>query len=93
MSQEKRILITPGGAVTDVIIAFIVFLVFCFYIMPSHVPFYDPVAKYLVSAYGSTVMGGFTWIALSLFRVTRVDQKLRKQAAREEAAKSAADKA
>lgn len=87
MAQEKRTLITPAGAATDIAIAFGVFLVFCFYIMPSHVPFYHPVAKYLVSAYGSTVMAGFAWIALSLFRVTRVDQKLRKQeAAREQSA-------
>lgn len=86
MAQEKRKLITTGGAVTDVILALCVFAVFCFYIMPPHVPFYNPVAKFLVSAYGSAVMGGFAWMALSLFRVTRVDQKQRKQLAREQAA-------
>ena len=78
MSQEKRPLITRGGAATDAILAVVVF-VFWQVIMPPYVPFYDPVAKSLVSAYGSLVMGGFSWIALSLFRVTRVDQKLRKQ--------------
>lgn len=88
MSQEKPKLVTPGGATLDVVLALCVFAVFAVYILPSHVPFYHPVAKYLVSAYGATVMGGFTWIALSLFRVTRVDQKLRKQQ-REAEAKSA----
>lgn len=79
MSQQKRTLVTSAGAITDIIIALAVFAVFCFYIMPSHVFFHHPVANLAVSAYGSTVMGGFTWMALSLFRVTRVDQKLRKQ--------------
>lgn len=87
MSEEKRPLITRGGATTDVILALIVFVVFWQVIMPPHTPFYDPVAKSLVAAYGSVVMGGFAWMALSLFRVTRVDQKLRKQ--EREAAKSA----
>lgn len=79
MSQEKRPLITRGGAATDVVLALVVFVIFWQLIIPSHVPFYDPIAVSLVSAYGATVMAGFSWMALSLFRVTRVDQKLRKQ--------------
>lgn len=90
MSQEKRPLVTRAGAITDVILALVVFVIFWQVIMPSHVPFYDPVANSLVSAYGSTVMAGFAWMALSLFRVTRVDQKLRKQ---ERAANRPAEKA
>jgi len=74
MEAENRRLVTPLGALIDVALAGIVFLVFCFGIIPPHVPFYDPTWKFLFSAYTSMVMAGFSWLAFSLFRVTLIDQ-------------------
>ena len=74
MESADRKLVTPMGALIDVAIAGGVFVAFCFFIIPPHVPFYNPVWKFLFSAYTSTVMAGFAWLALCLFRVTLVDQ-------------------
>lgn len=79
MSEQNQKLVTPAGAVTDVIIAAVIFLFFMFVVIPPHVPFHEPLKIYLFSAYTSLIMAGFFWMALSLFRVTRVDQKLRKK--------------
>ncbi|GHC11570.1 hypothetical protein [Cerasicoccus arenae] len=73
MEAENRKLVTPVGALIDVCICGGVFLFFFFVVIPSHVPFYDPFWKNLFTAYTSAVMSGFAWLALCLFRVTRVD--------------------
>jgi len=81
MEAENRKLVSPLGALTDVVLAGIVFIVFCFFIIPPHVPFYDPAWNFVFSAYTSLVMAGFAWLAFSLFRVTLIDQRrARKQA-------------
>jgi len=74
MEAENRKLVTPLGALIDVVIAGVVFLVFFLFIIPPHVPFYETGWKMFFSAYTSVVMGGFTWLALCLFRVTLIDQ-------------------
>lgn len=79
MEPENRQLVTPAGALIDIALCAVVFAVFCFGIVPSHVPFYDPVWKFLFSAYTSLVMAGFAWLALSLFRVTLADQLRRRK--------------
>lgn len=80
MEAENRKLVTPLGALIDVVICGVVFLVFFLFIIPPHVPFYEPFWKYFFSAYTSVVMAGFAWLALCLFRVTLVDQlRARKQ--------------
>jgi len=80
MEAENRKLVSPVGALIDVAISFAVFLVFMFVIIPPHVFVYDPVWKMILSAYCSVVMGGFTWLALCLFRVTLMDQLRAKKA-------------
>ncbi|MDP0496665.1 MAG: hypothetical protein Q7Q73_10695 [Verrucomicrobiota bacterium JB024] len=79
MEVENRKLVGVLGALVDVAIAFCVFLVFMFVIIPSHVPIYDPTWKMIFSGYCSVVMGGFSWLALCLFRVTLVDQLRRRK--------------
>lgn len=74
MEAENRKLVTPVGALIDVVISVVVFAVFAFVIIPPHVFVYDPVWKMILSIYCSVVMGGFTWLALCLFRVTLIDQ-------------------
>lgn len=74
MEAENRNLVSKSGALIDVVISVAVFLVFMLVIIPPHVPVYDPVWKMILSAYTSTVMGGFTWLSLCLFRVTLIDQ-------------------
>lgn len=79
MEVENRKLVGVLGVLVDVAIAFCVFLVFMFVIIPSHVPIYDPTWKMIFSGYCSVVMGGFSWLALCLFRVTLVDQLRRRK--------------
>lgn len=79
MEAENRKLVTPLGALIDVVLAGVVFLVFFLVIIPPHVPFHETVWKYFFSAYTSVVMAGFAWLALSLFRVTLIDQLRAKQ--------------
>ena len=79
METEQRKLIGPVGATIDIILALIVFTVFTLFIIPPHVPFYDPTWKYTLSAYTSLVMTGFFWMALNLFHVTLVDQLQRRK--------------
>lgn len=74
MEPENRKLVTPLGAMIDVALAGVVFLVFFFGIIPPHVPFYEPFWRFFFSAYTSAVMAGFAWLALCLFRVTLIDQ-------------------
>ncbi|MEM8549511.1 MAG: hypothetical protein AAGF10_01865 [Verrucomicrobiota bacterium] len=74
MEAENRNLVSKVGAATDVVISLTVFLIFMLVIIPPHVPVYDPMWKMLLSAYCATVMGGFTWFFMSLFRVTLIDQ-------------------
>lgn len=81
MEAEKRKLVTPLGALIDVVVCGVVFLFFFFVVIPSHVPFYEAGWRFFFTAYTSLVMAGFTWLALCLFRVTRVDQMLRKKGA------------
>ncbi len=70
-------LVTPVGAAIDFILAVIFFLVFTFFVIPSHVPAEDPLVLYGLSAFTSFSIAGVFWIALNLFRVTRVDQSRR----------------
>ena len=79
MEVENRKLVGVLGVLVDVAIAFCVFLVFMFVIIPSHVPIFDPTWKMIFSGYCSVVMGGFSWLALCLFRVTLVDQLRRRK--------------
>ncbi|WP_309382775.1 hypothetical protein [Cerasicoccus frondis] len=79
MEIENRKLVTPLGALIDVVICGAVFLFFFFVVIPSHVPFYETFWRLFFTAYTSTVMAGFTWLALCLFRVTRVDQMRNKK--------------
>lgn len=81
-SQEtpQRKLVSPIGAVVDFILATVFFLVFTFFVIPSHVPAENPVAVYALSAYTSFAIAGVFWIALMLFRVTFVDQRMRRHA-------------
>ncbi|WP_309395973.1 hypothetical protein [Cerasicoccus maritimus] len=81
MEIENRKLVTPLGALIDIAICGVVFLFFFFVVIPPHVPFYEEFYKFLFTAYTSTVMAGFAWLALCLFRVTRVDQMKNKKAA------------
>ncbi|MGE9295108.1 MAG: hypothetical protein ACQKBV_02310 [Puniceicoccales bacterium] len=74
MEAENRRLVTPLGALIDVVLSGLVFLVFFIFIIPPHVPFYDPFWKTLFTAYTSIVMAGFSWLAFCLFRVTLIDQ-------------------
>ncbi|MEO0796433.1 MAG: hypothetical protein AAFX93_14785 [Verrucomicrobiota bacterium] len=80
MEAEDRKLVSPLGALIDVALSGVVFLVFCFKIIPPHVPFYEPHWNFFFSAYTSVVMAGFAWLALSLFRVTLIDQLRTKKA-------------
>jgi len=82
MDNSNQKLVTPVGALTDAAIAGVVFIVFMLFIIPPHVPIYDPTWKMIFSAYTSVVMGGFAFLALSLFRVTLVDQLRRRKAAK-----------
>lgn len=80
MEAENRKLVTPLGALIDVVICGVVFLFFFIFVIPSHVPFYEPFWKFFFCAYTSAVMAGFAWLALCLFRVTLIDQlRARKQ--------------
>lgn len=79
MDEQKSKLITKQGALLDVALTVVFFLAFTFLVIPKHVPAYDPFWIYLFSAYTSLVMAGVFWMALSFFRVTRVDQRLRRQ--------------
>lgn len=81
MDEQKNKLITKQGAIFDLVLTAIFFLVFTFFVIPKHVPAYDPFWIYLFSAYTSLVISGVFWIALCFFRVTRVDQAQRKRAA------------
>ncbi|WOO39414.1 hypothetical protein [Rubellicoccus peritrichatus] len=79
MESENRKLITPLGALIDLAIAGVIFLVFMFKIIPPHVPVYDPGWKMFWSAYTSVVMAGFFFMAICLFHVTLADQLRRKR--------------
>lgn len=81
MNEQKSKLITKQGAIFDVALTIVFFLAFTFFVMPKHVPAYDPFWIYLFSAYTSLALSGVFWIALSFFRVTRVDYQQRKRAA------------
>jgi hypothetical protein len=78
ISQPK--LVSPFGAVVDFILAAIFFAVFTLVVIPPHVPAESPTAVYALSAYTSFSLAGVFWMALMLFRVTRVDQCRRRKA-------------
>lgn len=62
------------GMLTDAAIAGAIFVLFVTYVIPEHVPVYDPFWRTLFAGYTSTVMGGFFFMLLVLFRITLVDQ-------------------
>lgn len=80
MENKPVKLITVKGALIDAALAFVVFLVFMFFIIPPHVPVYDPFWKMFWSGYTSIVMGGFAFLAFTLFHVTLADQLQRRKA-------------
>ena len=67
------------GLVIDTAIAGGIFLFFCFYVIPPHVPVTDTTWKLALSAYTSVCMGSFFWMLLRLFRVTLIDQLREKE--------------
>ncbi len=62
------------GIVIDFVLAGGVFAVFFLFIIPEHVPFYDPFWRMVFNIYTSAVMAGFFWVCFLLLRITITDQ-------------------
>jgi len=79
MDNLKPKLVTKQGAIVDVILT-VIFFVIMTSVLKNHVPWVESgeVAVLLGGAYASACLSGVFWLALSLFRVTLADQVLQK---------------
>jgi hypothetical protein len=79
MDNLRPKLVTKTGAVIDVLVA-VVFFVWMTGVLKKHVPWEEAgeTAVLLGAAYCSLCLSGVLWLALSLFRVTLVDQILQR---------------
>lgn len=82
MDNEKPKLVTKQGAIIDLILTGI-FYVWIVTVLKKHVPWQEAsdTAIWLGAAYCGACLAGVLWLALSLFRVTLVDQVLQKSEA------------
>lgn len=82
MQEEKTNtpkLVSARGAFIDLLLTLACFLFFTFIVLPKHVPGYTPAVVYTFAAYTSLCITGVFWISLNLFRVTLVDQLIRRK--------------
>lgn len=79
MDNLRPKLVTKTGAIIDVVVA-VVFFVWMTGVLKKHVPWEEAgeTAILLGAAYCSLCLSGVLWLALSLFRVTLVDQILQR---------------
>jgi hypothetical protein len=79
MDNLRPKLVTKTGAIIDVVVA-VVFFVWMTGVLKKHVPWEEAgeTAVLLGAAYCSLCLSGVLWLALSLFRVTLVDQILQR---------------
>jgi hypothetical protein len=79
MDNSKPKLVTIQGAIIDVVLTVIFFVVMT-YVLKNHVPWVESgeFAVLLGGAYTSACLSGVFWLALSLFRVTLADQIMQK---------------
>jgi hypothetical protein len=79
MDNLRPKLVTKTGAIIDVVVA-VVFFVWMTGVLKKHVPWEEAgeTAVLLGAAYCSLCLAGVLWLALSLFRVTLVDQILQR---------------
>lgn len=76
--MEDTKLISPMGAIVDVIIT-VIFCIFMTWVLIPHVPAYTLKVQLIGSLMGSVPMSLMFWIAVSMFRVTVVDMKRRRK--------------
>lgn len=83
MDNLRPKLVTRGGALLDLALT-AVFFVWMTGILRAHVPWEEAgeTAVLLGAAYCSLCLSGVLWMALSLFRVTLVDQIFQRNAGR-----------
>ena len=79
MDNTKPNLVTKQGAIIDIILT-VIFFVIMTNVLKNHVPWVEAgeFAVLLGGAYASACLSGVFWLALSLFRVTLSDQVLQK---------------
>ncbi|OIO59896.1 MAG: hypothetical protein COZ46_00485 [Verrucomicrobia bacterium CG_4_10_14_3_um_filter_43_23] len=70
--MDNKKLISKGGIFFDLLLT-AAFFVFMTTVCIPHVPAQTETMRLIFGIYGSTCLTGVFWLALQLFRVTRVD--------------------
>jgi hypothetical protein len=76
MDEKSEKLTTPTGAVVDLVLTIAVFIFFSIVIRP-HVPAQTEFYVIFFSLYTAFCLAGVFWMAISMFRVVRVDYSRR----------------
>ncbi len=76
MNNSENKLIGRGGIVVDIILT-IIFFGFFTWILRPYVPAQSEVYVWFFSAFTASCLTGVFYIAVSMFRIVRVDQKNR----------------
>jgi len=72
MDAKSEKLVSTKGAVVDLILTIAVFIFFTFVVRP-YVPAQTEFYRVLFSLYTAACLAGVFWMAISMFRVVRVD--------------------
>lgn len=80
--DQSRTLLSKPGMLLDLLLAGVFFVLCTLLVIPSHVPFTEPVLRYGFSAFTSFSLAGVFWMGLGLFRVTLADHRAHPERAR-----------
>jgi hypothetical protein len=77
--EEEKPLVSVFGRITDLILSTLFFLFMWLFVLKPHVPSEDPIVVNYIAAMTALCMTGVFWLAVNMFRVTRVDFQRRKK--------------
>jgi len=77
--EEEKPLVSGFGKITDIILSVVFFLFMWLSVLKPHVPSEDPMVVNYIAAMTAFCMTGVFWLAVNMYRVTRVDFQRRKK--------------